>query len=112
VRRLGAPFRGLSAVTGRARRGHVGLSAVVVLLAALAAGAPLFAGTATPTVVGLALLAGACLELVHGVLRSTAEGRRAAWIGGAITLAMGVLVLQAGGLVSFNATSWNGTSTS
>jgi hypothetical protein len=38
VRRLGAPFRGLSAGTDGARRGHVGLSAVVVLLAVLAAG--------------------------------------------------------------------------
>jgi 3',5'-cyclic AMP phosphodiesterase CpdA len=75
-----------------------GLGAAVTLLAALAAVAPLFAGPATPTVVGLALLTGACLELAHGVRRSTAEGRRAAWIGGAITLAMGVLVLQAGDL--------------
>jgi hypothetical protein len=85
--------------TGRARPGHVGLAALVVLLAALAAVAPLLGGPATPTVVGLALLAGACLEFAHGVRRSTAEGRRAAWIGGAITLAMGVLVLQAGDLV-------------
>jgi hypothetical protein len=86
------------AATGQTRPGPSGLGAVVLLLAALAAVAPLFAGPATPTVVGLALLTGACLELAHGVRRSTAEGRRAAWIGGAITLAMGVLVLQAGNL--------------
>ena len=84
--------------TGPTRSRSSGLGAAVMLLAALAAVAPLFAGPATPTVVGLVLLAGACLELAHGVRRSTAEGRRAAWIGGAITLVMGMLVLQAGDL--------------
>ena len=94
-RRLGERFR----AAGRARSGHSGMGGVAMLLAALAAVAPLLAGSATPTVVGLALLTGACLELAHGVRRSTTEGRRAAWIGGAITLAMGVVVLQAGDLV-------------
>ena len=83
----------------RLRSESRGLGACVALLAALAAVAPLFAGPATPTVVGLALLTGACLELAHGVRRSTAEGRRAAWIGGTITLVMGVLLLEAGDLV-------------
>jgi 3',5'-cyclic AMP phosphodiesterase CpdA/uncharacterized membrane protein HdeD (DUF308 family) len=96
------PFRPLRERLGAIRQigpGHVALAAVVSLMAALAAAAPLFAGTATPTVVGLALIIGACLELAHGVRRSTPEGRRSAWIGGAITLAMGTLVLQAGDLV-------------
>jgi Calcineurin-like phosphoesterase len=84
--------------TGPEHARQIGLNTAVVLLALLAAAAPLFAGPATPTLVGLALVAGACLELAHGVRRSTAEGRRAAWIGGAITLAMGVVVLQAGDL--------------
>ena len=79
--------------------GHVALATVVSLLAVLSVAAPLFAGPATPTVVGLALVVGACLELAHGVRRSTPEGRRSAWIGGAITLAMGTLVLQASDLV-------------
>jgi 3',5'-cyclic AMP phosphodiesterase CpdA len=83
---------------GAARRGRTGLAAVVLLLAGLAAVAPLVAGSAAPTVVGLALMAGACLELAHGVRRSTAESRRAAWTGGAITLAMGLVVFQAGDL--------------
>src|SRR5262249_45834287 len=84
---------------GRTHPEHTALATGALILALLAAAAPLFAGPATPTVVGLALIAGACLELAHGVRRSTLEGRRSAWIGGAITLAMGTLVLQAGDLV-------------
>src|SRR5215813_10387703 len=97
-----SPLRSLRERLGAADRtpsGSRALEAAVTLLAALAGLAPLFAGTATPTVVGLALIAGACLELAHGVRRSTPEGRRSAWIGGAITLAMGTVVLQAGDLV-------------
>src|SRR5215510_3299641 len=96
------PFRSLRdgrRAAGRTQQGHTALATVVSLLALLATAAPLFAGSATPTVVGLALIDGACLELAHGVRRSTVEGRRSAWIGGAITLAMGTLVLQAGDLV-------------
>ena len=37
----------------------------------------------------------AVLELAHGFRRSTEAGRRAAWLGGAITLAMGVLLVNA-----------------
>jgi 3',5'-cyclic AMP phosphodiesterase CpdA len=37
----------------------------------------------------------AVLELAHGLRRSTAAGQRAAWIGGAITLAMGLLLINA-----------------
>ena len=91
-------FRRFSRASSRTRPGPSGLGVAVMLLTVLAGVAPLFAGPATPTVVGLALLAGACLELAHGVRRSAAEGRRAAWIGGAITLAMSVVVLQAGDL--------------
>src|SRR5215470_12635964 len=97
-----SPLRSLRERLGAAgwtQSGSRALEAAVTLLAVLAALAPLFAGTATPTVVGLALIIGACLELAHGVRRSTPEGRRSAWIGGAITLAMGTLVMQAGDLV-------------
>jgi 3',5'-cyclic AMP phosphodiesterase CpdA len=76
-----------------------GLAVSAFLLAAVAGVAPLLAGPATATVVGLALVGGGGLELAHGVRRSTPEGRRAAWTGGAITLAIGGLVLQAGDLV-------------
>jgi hypothetical protein len=99
MRRIGRLFRTIHASSGGTGDGHVGLSAAATLLAVLALAAPLFAGPATSTVVGLALVAGACLELAHGIRRSTPEGRRAAWIGGAITLAMGALVLEAGELV-------------
>ena len=92
-------FRWQLTAAGGGRAGSAALTVVVSLLAVLAATAPLFAGAATPTVVGLALIVGGCLELAHGVRRSTAEGRRSAWIGGAITLAMGTVVLQAGDLV-------------
>jgi 3',5'-cyclic AMP phosphodiesterase CpdA/uncharacterized membrane protein HdeD (DUF308 family) len=92
-------FRKRLRTDGGAGSGSTTLAVVVSLLAVLAATAPLFAGSATPTVVGLALIVGACLELAHGVRRSTAEGRRSAWIGGAITLVMGTVVLQAGDLV-------------
>ena len=95
---LGRRFRRFSRASGPTRPGPSGLGVAVMLLTVLAGVAPLFAGPATPTVVGLALLVGACLELAHGVRRSTPEGRRAAWIGGAITLAMSVVVLQAGDL--------------
>ena len=76
-----------------------GLAVAALLLAGLAVVAGFFAGPAAPSAVGLALVLGAGLELAHGVRRSTPEGRRAAWIGGAITLAMGWIVLQAGDLV-------------
>jgi 3',5'-cyclic AMP phosphodiesterase CpdA len=92
-------LRALRAAAGSARLNELGLGAAVLLLAAVAVAAPLFAGPATPAVVGLALLAGACLELAHGVRRSTPEGQRVAWTGGAITIVMGVLVLYAGDLV-------------
>ena len=45
--------------------------------------------------VGLLLVLAAVLELAHGFRRSTEAGRRAAWLGGAITLAMGVLLINA-----------------
>ena len=45
--------------------------------------------------VGLLLVLAAVLEIAHGFRRSTAAGQRAAWVGGAITLAMGVLLINA-----------------
>jgi hypothetical protein len=92
-------FRASLAVADPAGPRSIGFAAAVLLLAGVAVVAGLIGGPATPTAVGLALVTGAGLELAHGVRRSTPEGRRAAWIGGAITLAMGVLVLHAGNLV-------------
>ena len=45
--------------------------------------------------VGLLLVLAAGLELRHSLRRSTAAGQRAAWVGGAITLAMGLLLINA-----------------
>jgi uncharacterized membrane protein HdeD (DUF308 family) len=96
---LSRRLRRLFAVAGRAPTQRTGLGAAVLLLAGIVAVTPLFAGPATPTIVGLALLIGACLELAHSFRRSSAQDRHAAWIDGAITIAMGVLVLNAGDLV-------------
>jgi hypothetical protein len=45
--------------------------------------------------VGLLLVLAAVLEIAHGFRRATARGQRAAWVGGAITLAMGSLLVNA-----------------
>lgn len=45
--------------------------------------------------VGLLLALAAMLEITHGFRRSSPAGQRAAWVGGAITLAMGVLLINA-----------------
>jgi uncharacterized membrane protein HdeD (DUF308 family) len=42
--------------------------------------------------VGLLLVLTAVLEIFHGFRRSTDSARRSAWVGGAITLALGFLL--------------------
>ena len=41
------------------------------------------------------LVLAAVLEIAHGCRHSTARGQRSAWFGGAITLAMGLLLINA-----------------
>jgi hypothetical protein len=44
---------------------------------------------------GLLLVLAAVLEIAHGFRRSTAQGQRSAWFGAAITLSMGLLLINA-----------------
>lgn len=70
------------------------LSMFVLLLAVMAAAAPL--GQAdVPARVGVLLVAAAMVEIVHGSRRSTAAGQRLAWAHGAGSLALGVVLINA-----------------
>jgi uncharacterized membrane protein HdeD (DUF308 family)/3',5'-cyclic AMP phosphodiesterase CpdA len=71
-----------------------GMAGAALVLAVLALLTPL-ARVEVQGRVGLLLVLAALLEIAHGFRRSSAEGQRAAWVGGAITLAMGVLLVNA-----------------
>ena len=71
-----------------------GLGVIALALAVLALLAPL-SRIEVQGRVGLLLVLAAVLEVAHGFRRSTAAGQRAAWVGGGITLAMGVLLINA-----------------
>jgi hypothetical protein len=71
-----------------------GLGAIALALCALALLTPI-SRIAVQGRVGLLLVLAAVLELSHGFRRSIAAGQRGAWIGGGITLAMGVLLVNA-----------------
>jgi uncharacterized membrane protein HdeD (DUF308 family) len=75
---------------------------VVAAMAATAFLSPVVAGEGAPPLVGLLLIGAGMLEAWQGFRRATIPGQRAAWIGGAITIAMGVLVSNA---AAFLATS-------
>lgn len=76
-----------------------GLGAIALVLGALALLAPI-SRIDVQGRVGLLLVLAAALELAHGFRRSTAAGQRAAWVGGTITLGMGVLLINAPYLAS------------
>lgn len=80
-------------------RWNGGVALAVLLLAGLAALTP-FAGVDVAFRVGVLLILAAVLELAHGFRRATAAAQRAAWAGGVITLAMGVLLVNAPYLAS------------
>jgi uncharacterized membrane protein HdeD (DUF308 family)/3',5'-cyclic AMP phosphodiesterase CpdA len=75
------------------------LAVVLVVLGGLAILAPLIAGTNAESRVGLLLVVAAAIELYHGFRRSSAEGRRAAWQSGALTVLMGTLILNSDSLI-------------
>jgi uncharacterized membrane protein HdeD (DUF308 family)/3',5'-cyclic AMP phosphodiesterase CpdA len=75
------------------------LAVVLCALGGLAILAPLMAGANAESRVGLLLLLAAVIELYHGFRRSSSEARTAAWQSGAITLLMGVLVLNSDSLI-------------
>ena len=80
-------------LTGSAER-RWGLAAVTAALGGLALLA-VRSGAAPEPRVGALLVVAAALELFHGFRRSTDAGQREAWTGGAITLLMGLLLLNA-----------------
>ncbi len=71
-----------------------GIAIVALLLASLALLAPLSKAQVHGRV-GLLLVLAAVLEIAHGLRRSTARGQRSAWFGGTITLAMGLMLINA-----------------
>ena len=75
------------------------LAAVLFVLGGLAMLAPLMAGANAESRVGLLLVLAAVIELYHGFRRSSEEGRKAAWQSGAVTVLMGILVLNSDTLI-------------
>lgn len=79
----------------QARRQTIGLAIGAAVLGGLALIAPIWPAGAVEPRVGLFLVLAAALEIFHGFRRSTDHGRHAAWVGGAITLLMGMLLFNA-----------------
>jgi uncharacterized membrane protein HdeD (DUF308 family) len=79
---------------GEAPQRRRGLGIAALLLAVLALLTPLGRAQVYGRV-GLLLVQAAVLEIAHGFRRSTAQGQRSAWFGGLITLAMGLLLINA-----------------
>jgi len=75
------------------------LAGVLFVLGGLAVLAPLLAGANAASRVGLLLIVAALIELFHGFRRSSEEGRKAAWQSGAVTILMGILVLNNNSLI-------------
>jgi uncharacterized membrane protein HdeD (DUF308 family) len=76
----------------RRRLGMAGACAVLALLAVLA---PWMARTAPAERVGVLLAAAAIVEIAHGFRRSGRTAQRSAWLDGLVTLAMGILLINA-----------------
>jgi uncharacterized membrane protein HdeD (DUF308 family) len=75
------------------------LAAVLCVLGGLAILAPLMSGANAESRVGFLLVIAAVIELYHGFRRSSEEGRKAAWQSGAVTVLMGILVLNSDTLI-------------
>lgn len=71
-----------------------GPALAVLVFAALAALTPLLRAEVAGRV-GLLLILTAMIELSHGFRRATPASQRAAWIGGGVTLGMGLLLINA-----------------
>jgi len=72
-----------------------GMALLCTILAVLAIFAPWMARTAPAERVGVLLAAAAIAEIAHGFRRSAAAAQRSAWFNGLVTLAMGVLLVNA-----------------
>src|SRR5262249_35705836 len=79
------------------RRQSISLALAAGVLGLLALISPVWprGGVVVEPRVGLFLILAGCLEVFHGFRRPTAAAQRSAWIGGAITMAIGVLLFQA-----------------
>ena len=82
-----------------AARERLGLGAVTLLLAGLAAATPFLSGGAPLRLVGTLLALAGALEILHSLRRVSPEAQRSASHSGAFTLGMGLLVLAAPVLV-------------
>jgi uncharacterized membrane protein HdeD (DUF308 family) len=76
-------------------RQYRGFALVALVLGILALLTPLGREEVVGGRAGFLLVVTAIVEFAHGFRRSTFAGQRSAWIGGAITLAMGLLLLNA-----------------
>jgi len=78
------------------RRQQRGLAATAIVLGVLALLTPMQSSGEEPGPdVGVLLVLTACLELFHGFRRSSPAAQRSAWIGGAITFGLGLLLINA-----------------
>ncbi len=89
LRAQGEPSEG-----SESKQRRSGIVIAALLLAVLALLAPLGRAQVHGRV-GLLLVLAAALEIAHGLRRATARGQRSAWFGGAITLGMGLLLINA-----------------
>jgi uncharacterized membrane protein HdeD (DUF308 family)/3',5'-cyclic AMP phosphodiesterase CpdA len=82
--------------TARAARGRQFglLAAVISCLAALTLLAPLMAGEHSEARVGVLLILAALVQIHHGFRRISEQGQRSLWQSGAVTLLMGMLILN------------------
>jgi uncharacterized membrane protein HdeD (DUF308 family) len=76
-------------------RERLGLGTVALVLAGLAAAAPLLAGSAASLLVGALLVLAGVLEGLHSFRRVSQAARRSAYASAALTLLMGLLLLGA-----------------
>ncbi len=83
---------------------HAGFAVATAVLGALALYAPV-AAEAPIGWIGMLLVLGAIVEVLHGFRRSSLAASRSAWTSGAITLLMGVVLLNAP-LLASHAIRW------
>ncbi|HEY6507869.1 MAG TPA: metallophosphoesterase [Vicinamibacterales bacterium] len=75
-------------------------AAPVAVLAVLAVLSPTFASRGSASLVALLLVVAGLVEIRQGFRRPTPAGQRAAWMGGVITVAIGVLITNAAALAA------------
>jgi len=76
------------------------MAVAVAVLAVLALLSPTFASRGSASLVAILLVAAGLIEIRQGFRRQTPAGQRAAWLGGAITVAIGILITNAAQLAA------------